>query len=327
MASIRERSGRWQVQVRREGFPAEAKSFATRAEAQRWARHMEASMDDGAYRSRGEADKMLLGEVLQRYAQEVSPTKRGHDDELIRIKALKRSKMAAFSLQKLNPSVIASFRDERLMSVKAGAVIRDLSLLSSAINHARREWGASINNPCLLVKKPAVPAGRTRVLSADEEKRLLLAVSPLGRRNPDVLPLVQLALRTAMRRGELLALRWEHIDLEAQTAFLPTSKNGHPRNVPLSRAAIAVLKSIPINESGRVFSISAQTLAAAFKRATRRAPVAGLRFHDLRHAATSRMAERLPNVIELAAVTGHQSLQMLKRYYHPSAQALAQKLG
>ena len=326
MASIRERSGTWQARVRRKGYPAEVKSFATRTEAQKWARHMETSMDAGGYRSRGNADEMLLSDVLQRYSDEVSPSKRGHLDEVIRIKALKRSKMAAFSLEKLTPTVVASFRDERLRRVQAGAVIRDLSLLSSVINHARREWGAGIDNPCLLVKKPAAPVGRTRVLAADEEERLLEAAAPIGRRNPELLPIVQLALMTAMRRGELLALKWTHIDLAAQTAYLPTSKNGQPRMVPLSRAAVAVLASLPMKDSASVFSISAQTLAAAFKRATRKASIAGLRFHDLRHTATSRMANKLPNVIELAAVTGHQSLQMLKRYYHPSAEVLARKL-
>ena len=327
MASIRQRSSTWQARVLREGYPAEVKSFATRGEAQRWARQIEGAMDSGGYQSRCEADKMLLSDALLRYAGEVSPTKRGYRDEVIRINALKRSKMAAYSMAKLSPAIVAGFRDERLKGVGAGAVIRDLSLLSSVINHARREWGVTVNNPCLLVKKPPTPAGRTRVLSANEEGRLLDAVVPTGRRNPEMLPLVQLALQTAMRRGELLALRWEHIDLEAQTAYLPTSKNGHPRLVPLSSTAVAVLASMQRLAEGQVFSIAAQTTAAAFTRATVRASIKGLRFHDLRHTATSRMADKLPNVIELAAVTGHRSIQMLKRYYHPNATALAKKLG
>jgi len=284
-------------------------------------------MDGGGYRSRCDADKMLLSDALLRYAEEVSPTKRGHLDEIIRINALKRAKMAAYSMAKLSPAIVAGFRDERLKGVGAGAVIRDLSLLSSVINHARREWGVTVNNPCLLVKKPPTPAGRTRILSAEEERRLLAVVAPIGRRNPEMRPLVQLALQTAMRRGELLALRWENINLEAQTAYLPTSKNGHPRLVPLSSTAVAVLASMQKLADGQVFSITAQTTAAAFKRATVRASIKGLRFHDLRHTATSRMADKLPNVIELAAVTGHSSIQMLKRYYHPNAALLARKLG
>lgn len=267
-------------------------------------------MDSGGYRSRCDADKMLLSDALLRYAEEVSPTKRGHLDEVIRVNALKRAKMAAYSMAKLSPAIVAEFRDERLKVVGAGAVIRDLSLLSSIINHARREWGVTVNNPCLLVKKPPTPAGRTRVLSTDEERRLFAAVAPIGRRNPEMLPLVQLALQTAMRRGELLALKWEHIDLESQTAYLPTSKNGRPRLVPLSSAAVAVLASMKKLSGGQVFSVAAQTVAAAFQRATARACIPKLRFHDLRHTATSRMADKLPNGIELAAVTGHQSLQM-----------------
>src|SRR5688572_3799555 len=121
MASIRERSGAWQARVRRDGYPEEVKSFAARSEALKWARHMETSMDAGSYRSRSGADKELLSEVLQRYADEVSPTKRGHRDEVIRIKALKRAKLAAFALEKLTPSVVAAFRDERLRNVKGGA--------------------------------------------------------------------------------------------------------------------------------------------------------------------------------------------------------------
>lgn len=284
-------------------------------------------MDGGAYRMRSGSNKALLIDLLQRYADTVSPTKRGHLDEVIRIQALRRRKLAGFSLDKLTPSAIADFRDERLREVKAGAVIRDLSLLSSVINHARREWGATIDNPCLLVKKPATPEGRTRVLSSDEEARLLAALAPIGKRNPEMLPLVQLALHTAMRRGELLALQWQHVDLQGQAAYLPTSKNGKPRSVPLSNKAISALTSLAVAREGRVFSMSAESVVAAFKRATKRANLQDFRFHDLRHTATSRMADLLPNVIELAAVTGHQSLQMLKRYYHPDAGALARKLS
>jgi integrase len=327
MASIRQRSGTWQARVIREGFPAEVKSFATRIEAQKWARQIESAMDGGGYRSGSSADRMLLADALDRYSSQVSPSKRGHLDEVIRINALKRAKMAGYSMANLSPAIVAGFRDERLRTVGAGAVIRDLSLLSSVINHARREWGVTTENPCQLVKKPPAPSGRTRVLSADEESRLLASLAPLGRRNAELLPLVQLALHTAMRRGELLGLRWEHIDLQAQTAYLPTSKNGLHRTVPLSRAAVAILSAMPTKEGERVFSISAYALSAAFKKATGRAGLAAFRFHDLRHTATSRMSAKLPNVIELAAVTGHRSLQMLKRYYHPRPEDLARKLG
>lgn len=123
MASIRQRSGTWQARVIREGFPAEVKSFATRSEAQKWARQIENAMDGGGYRSGSGADRMLLADALDRYSSQVSPSKRGHLDEVIRINALKRAKMAGYSMANLSPAIVAGFRDDRLRTVGAGAVI------------------------------------------------------------------------------------------------------------------------------------------------------------------------------------------------------------
>ena len=138
---------------------------------------------------------------------------------------------------------------------------------------------------------------------------------------------MQLALATAMRRGELLSLRWEDVDLQNRTAFLSDTKNGDSRTVPLSTLAVQVLAELPRHISGAVIPVKFFTLDAAFKRARKRAGLDDVRFHDLRRTAITRMAEKLPNVIELAAVSGHKSLMVLKRYYRPSAQDLAMKLG
>lgn len=327
MASIRQRADKWQARITRKGYPAEVRTFATRTEAIRWARQVEASMDAGKHQTLGKPDQTTLKDLLQRYAAEVSPTKRGAHDEVIRIRALQRSKMAGYSLAHLSPAVIAAFRDERLQSVRAGAVIRDLALLSSAINHARREWGLNTENPCERVRKPPTPKGRSRTLDQEEMERLLNALTPTGRRNPWLQPLVRLALATAMRRGELLALTWGHVDLHRKVAFLPMTKNGSSRHVPLSPEAVTLLAALPRTDKLHVFPVSACTVSAAFDRACKRAGIDDLRFHDLRHSATTELAKKLPNVIELAAVTGHQTLQMLKRYYHPSPEELALKLG
>ncbi len=146
-------------------------------------------------------------------------------------------------------------------------------------------------------------------------------------RNRWIKPLAHLALETAMRQGELLSLRWDNIDLQRRVAYLPETKNGSPRAVPLSSRAIEILQSLPRSLDGRVFPVTANALKLAWAHAVKRAGLDNLRFHDLRHEATSRLAERLPNVIELPAVTGHKDLRMLKRYYHPRAEDLAKKLG
>jgi integrase len=235
--------------------------------------------------------------------------------------------MCKLVLTALTPTCIAKFRDERLQQVSSSTVIRDLACLSAIISHARREWAINIENPVSRVRKPSAPAGRDRVLTTAEEARLLDALRPTGRRSPWLYPLVVLALETAMRRGELLALRWDDVSLAKRTGTLHDTKNGEGRVVPLSTRALEVLQALPRSITGQVIPMTPFAACAAFERATGRAGIEGLRFHDLRHTAITRMAAKLPNVIELAAVSGHKSLRMLQRYYHPRAEDLARKLG
>ncbi len=135
------------------------------------------------------------------------------------------------------------------------------------------------------------------------------------------------ALESAMRRGEILGLRWERINLEKRTAFIPLTKNGESRTVPLSLAAIDILRQLPRNFNEQVFPVNPTTLSAAIDRARIKAQLSDFHFHDLRHMAITRMAEKLPNLIKLSAVSGHRSLTMLKRYYHPNSEQLSQKIA
>lgn len=327
MASIRKRNNKWQVRIAAKGFPSETKTFNTKTEAQKWAREIESSMDRGSYQDFSQANDLLFSDVLQRYLEEVTPTKRGAQRESESIRFMRRHKMASYSMSKLTPAVIGRYRDERLKTVSAGTIIREICIISSIITHARKEWGLPIANPCASVRKPAMPQGRNRLLSKDEEAMLLFELKPVYRRSPLMVPIVLLALETAMRRGEILALRWENVDLKSQTALLPMTKNGTTRIVPLSKKAVSILEGLQRGQGGVVFPISYMTLNNCFVHARQRAGIKNLHFHDLRHTATTRLAEKLPNLIELAAVTGHQTIQMLKRYYHPKAEALALKLG
>ena len=178
-----------------------------------------------------------------------------------------------------------------------------------------------------VIRKPQMPPGRDRVLSKAEEAVLLDQLEVRGRRNPLMQPMAILAIESAMRRGEILGIEWKHVDFEKRTVYLPLTKNGQSRSVPLSSRALETLLSMHQTLDGRIFPISIAAMEASFLGAVRRSNLHGLHFHDLRHTATTRMARKLPNVIELAAVTGHTSLQMLKRYYHPNAVDLALKLG
>ena len=252
---------------------------------------------------------------------------RGAKADAIRLKAIMRRPIARENMATLSPSKIAKYRDQRLLEIAPSTVVRELAYFSSIINHARREWGISIANPVLSVRKPAQPQGRNRVLSYEEERRLLDASEPKANRNIYTRPFVILAIETAMRRGEILSLHWSDIDLTKCTAHLALTKNGESRTVPLSTRAIETLKALPRSIDGRVLPINFAALETNFKRARERAGLVDLRIHDLRHTAATRLAERLPNLLELSAVTGHKQLAMLKRYYHPNPEQLARKLG
>jgi len=327
MATLRKHGRGWQARVRRRGYPDEVKTFPSKAEAERWARAIEGEMDRGEFVSRAEAEQTTFGEIIQRYMETITPKKRGCLDEKIRLMATLRHRITKLSMANLTPQAVADYRDDRLMSCKANTVIRDLAVLSSIINHARREWGIVIHNPVEMIRKPTMPPGRDRVLSESEETRLLAELAPTGRRNPLMQPLVVVAIETAMRRSEILSMRWADVHLDRRVIFLPLTKNGQSRYVPLSSRAATTLSHLPRSPDGRVFPVNRAAMVANFMKAVRRAGLLDLHFHDLRHTAASRMASKLPNVIELASVTGHTSLQMLKRYYHPKAEELAMKLG
>ncbi|WP_338075771.1 hypothetical protein [Bradyrhizobium septentrionale] len=214
MATIRKLRGRWQAQVRRRGVPPRAKSFDSKNEAERWARDLEAEADrSGWVADTRAAEKTTLGELLSRYANEVTPTKRGAVSERARINSIVRCTIAHRTLAKLTSSDIATYRDERLKAVAPATIVRELNTISHAIEVASREWGLWVpRNPVKLVRRPPVPRGRTRRFKDGEEDALLSACD--RGRTPLLKPLIVIAIETGMRRGELLDLRWEYVDLK-----------------------------------------------------------------------------------------------------------------
>lgn len=337
MASIRSRNGKWQARVIRKGHRTVEKTFHSRSDAEKWARMIETEIDRGLYIDRTEAERTLFSDILRRYQTDLLHTKRGSAIESIRLDALAKSALGQVSMAALNSKAIASWRDERLKRVSGSTVNRELNIISAVINVAIREWGITLpQNPVSLIKRPQSNRARDRRLEPDEEARLLQALTVTGRgadgtfsgmQNQWIKPLVLFALETAMRRGELLRLTWHDVDFQRRTAYLQDTKNGDPRTVPLSSQAVNILALLPRSIDGKIFPVSADALKKAFTRACERAKINGVVFHTLRHEATSRIAVKLPNVIELAAVTGHKDLRMLQRYYHPRAAELAKKLG
>jgi integrase len=258
----------------------------------------------------------------------VTPTKRGAVSEKARINSIVRCPIAHRTLSKLTSSDVATYRDERLKCVASATVVRELSTVSHTIDIATREWGLWLpRNPVKLVRRPPVPRGRTRRLQNDEEQRLLDACD--RGRSPLLRPLIILAIETAMRRGELLSLQWENVDLKLRVAHLPLTKNGDSRDVPLSRRAVQTLEVVHAGGvmDERVFPMTGNAVRLAFEHLRVRAGLLDFRFHDLRHEAISRLFEKGLNIAEVGAISGHSDLKMLQRYTHLRAADLASKLG
>lgn len=336
MASIRKRSrsakGQWQAQVRKKGYPLQTMTFDTRAAAEAWARAMEVEIDQGRFISRVEAETTTLEELLERYLEQVTPLKKGAAAEATRLRAMLRHPLAQRFVGSLRGVDLARYRDERLRQVLPATVKRDLVVISHLFEVARKEWGIPVHNPVRDIKLPPSSRARERRLlpggleQNSEETRLLTACRKA--RNRFLLPIVQLAIETAMRRSELVGLRWEHIDLTRRIAHLPDTKNGEARTVPLSSAAIKVLCRLPRSLNGQVFpGLTTEAVKLAFVRARRNAGLEDLHFHDLRHEATTRLFEKGLNIMEVASITGHKDLRMLRRYTHLRAEDLARKLG
>ena len=326
MATITKRKTKWQVRIRLSNTPTITKTFNRKSNAKKWAREIENKIECGNLGAVVKPTDETLGEVLEKYLHQITPQKKSSEVETIRIKWLMREPIASVQICRLTPQHIAKFRDERLRSVSGTTVLKDLALLSHAITIAIREWGFPLAvNPVKQITKPKPNAPRDRRLEAGEEERLLASCS--ASRNPYFKALVVVAIETAMRRGEMLSLQRQHINFDAQTAFLPDTKNGFSRTIPLSNSAILQFMSIPLHISGRVFPISVTALRGQWRRMIAKTGLGDLHLHDLRHEATTRLFEKGFNIMEVSTITGHRDLQMLKRYTHIRAADLVQRLG
>lgn len=346
-----QKNGRWQAIVRR-GAVSQSATFGAKLDADAWGRKVESEIERGVWKDTSEAERVTMGELFGEYEKKVLPGLRGNSYKTTL--AHLREHMGDKTLARLSSADVAKFRDKRLESVSGDTVRKELAILSKLIDLAAMEWGYTITaNPCKMVKKPAPGKARDRRLGEGEAERLWASLAQS--KSPYMLPFCQFAVETAMRRGEVLKLDWRHVDLKGRTAHLPETKTDEPRTVPLSSAAVAILSGLlpkgkddkPIRKlSGQVFPVTESLVAQAWGHAVTRARrlyvkeceasgskpdehfLVDLRFHDLRHEATSRLFERgVFDTMEVASITGHKTLQMLKRYTHLKAEDLAKKLG
>lgn len=339
MASIKQYRGKtWRAIIRRKGFPVQSKTFASKKDAEAWAASVESrlgvSQFDGLQLKA--AKTMTVRDVFERYEREVAPNFKGRNSLGILKRVIRDAAFMDLVLSKITPLDIRQWRDDRAQDIQPQSVHREINTISGVFTHAIKEWGVPLaSNPCHSVSRfKGADKSRDKVWSPADVTTLLDAIGwredmPLGEGRDYVGWALLLGIETAMRIGELCALRVSDFHPAEQYAQLRDTKNGDDRQVPLSTTAIKYLMILCANKmpTDKVFPLIAATLGEYFLEARRKCGLEHLVFHDSRHTAATQLSAKLPNVLELSAVTGHRSLKSLKRYYHPTPAAIAGKLG
>ena len=348
MAYFEQRKNGWRAQIRQRGMPSISRTFDLKADAEAWAREVEREVQRGNRAVlRDDAGKITIDQVAALYTKHVLPMKKDHS-AASNLRVV-RERFGASFLSAVRSVDVAAWRNDLVEAgYAAQSVIHRLAALSNLFTYAEQEMSITLpaGNPVRAIRKPVKPKGRDRRLRPGELDALQRGAAAARSQVVGLPQIITLAVETSMRLGELLGLEWSRIDLTRRTAHLVDTKNGESRTVALSSAAVDALRALPRRIDGRVFGwqnkdsfekawtrCKARALAAyqtdCAVTSTKPDPafLADLRFHDLRHEATSRLFEKGLGVMEVASMTGHKSLSMLKRYTHIEAEKLAQKLG
>ncbi|MFM2408767.1 MAG: hypothetical protein RL358_1509, partial [Pseudomonadota bacterium] len=329
MATVKKTpSGTWKALIRKAGFPATSKTFRTKRDAEDWSRRTEDEMVRGVFIQRAPAERLTIENALDRYLKEVSITKsiftqRGETSKSKQLKA----ELGKYSLAAITPDLVAGYRDKRLEAGKKPNTVRlELALLGHLFTVAMQEWGIGLAyNPVANIRKPSPGEGRDRRLTSAEEIKLIEAVS--GHSNPMLGWIVRAALATGMRSNEIVTLRRAQVDLSRRVIRLTKTKNGSERTVPMTLEARAIFEAALANpvrpidcdliffgEPGKDKKMrKPYAFNKAFGIIKKDLDLTDLHFHDLRHEAVSRLVEAGLSDQKVSAISGHKSMQMLKR--------------
>lgn len=326
MATIRKRGNKWQVQVRRHGFKPVSRSFSKKSDAQEWARMKECQADRQDIQFDIQALHLISwGELLEQYKTNVVAKKKSVLSESNHINAyLKRCPdIADLKVSQIKSFHFSEYRDQRLGSVKPATICRELGIFHHVFEIAKTEWGYPISeNPVSLINKPKISNRRDRRLEIQEYRSILLASK--GCKNPYIRPIIQIAVHTGMRRGEILNIKGRDICFVKRLLLIPDTKTGYARTIPISSKVLKIL--LIHNKENELFPITANAFSLSWKRLLIRASVTNLKFHDLRHEAISRFFERGLSIPEVALISGHRDYRMLVRYTHLRAEDLLRKI-
>ena len=325
MATIRKKAGKWQGLIRRSFHKPISKTFISKQDAQRWARETERLIEVGQYVDLSEANKTTLKALLERYEREVSSKKRSSADKYL-IKNIMRHEIVSKVLAQISTTDVAKFRDARLETISGSSCDRELSILSDCIKRAINEWGCYIReNPVKANLRCKENNKRNRRLDVGEYEKLM---SSCKSNRAFWCPVIDFAIHTGMRRGELLNITWDMVQWYKKFIKLPAhiTKTNRDRNVPLQPHAIEILQNLPRSLGGKIFPIGIKNFERSWRAICKRASITGLRFHDLKREAVSRLFEKGLSVSEVQTFVGN-SFATLSVYTEHNSTTLAEKLA
>ena len=336
MASITRRNGSYRVRIYRSNNQSISKSFLKESEAISWLKATNAKLELGLYEKPKKDLKKVVttfNDAASRYIATHSIHKKIVRCETSRLNILIK-RWGNLPIAQVDKSRVIALRDDLLKMGRSGETVNHyFNTISKLFQMVNNELDLNIPNPVKGIKRMPPSQGRTKRVNVELESLLLSSCEHLSL--PLLSSIIQFAIQTGMRRGEIMGITWADIDLPNRKAYLHQTKNGEPRQVPLTRQAIAVLEALSKDEE-RVFPMGMDALRSQFGRLKIHAkaywngaginPFEDLRFHDLRHEALSRLSDAGLNVIELSHISGHRTISMLKRYTHPSHEAIFLKL-
>jgi integrase len=323
MATITKRNGKWQARVRRKGFPTQTRTFSQKTDAQRWIRHIEIKIEKHELPPE-RPNYPSLRQAIERYSCEVSRFKKSHEVEKYRLAKLSELSWASRPIDQINGQHLSKLRLERMNEVSPATVRKELYLISAIFEAARKESGLNaLRNP---VSDIHVPSGANPKRSRIPPEKLLRVLKALSKSKHRYLPhIVTLALETGMRRGEIISLKWEQYARDEGLISLDETKNGYGRHIPLTQRAIEALEHGE-SQNELIFPVTANSVRLAWERMKKNNKIEGIRFHDLRHEAISRMFDSGMSAPEVASISGHKTTSMLFRYAHADTQRLREKI-
>jgi len=318
MATFAQRGKSVEAIIRRKGHRALYKRFKTKSEAQEWARKQESLLDEGRKIERD--NRLTFADAMGCYVDEYLVYKKTYKVDKYGLAKLKK-RIGYLIVGDITSRMLREYRIERSKKFKPATVNKELAYINRVMTYAQSELDVVFSGGIPKVAKLTLSNGRDRRVSEAELQQIL------KHSEPTMKTIIKLAIATGMRRGEIVKIQRKDISYQSRTVHLFDTKNGEDRVVPLSTVAIRALKQLPARIDGEVFGIHPDTISKRFLRACRDSGIEGLRFHDLRHEAVSRLFEKGLNPMEVATISGHKTLQMLKRYTHLKAEDLAKKLG